>query len=319
MKRLILVLFVISATLLHAADIIITRSSTKINAIIEEVGTTSIKYRTANNPKGPLVVLETNQIATIIYGNGEVQTFEEEPVVEQPTTPTQQPMSSYPQAGYPSAYPQNNYGMGGYPFVDYKLIERQRQDSIKAAKKAAFKAKVDAIPRKHFLLANYTYTFGNKQSNVGLTYGWCHVAGVYVNMTLGVSGFHYKEDGSVWLEGLGQTSAYDSRWELTNTHTNQRISFNTGLMVRLGNPLYLMVGVGYCYHTMTYKAIDGDWIKITGPYYKNHAATYQIGLVANIKGFSLMASYAGYADEKHYPELSIGIGCTINGKKGGKK
>ncbi len=111
MKRLVLVLFVISATLLHAADIIITRSSTKINAIIEEVGTTSIKYRTANNPKGPLVVLETNQIATIIYGNGEVLTFEEEPVVEQPATPTQQPMSPYPQMGYPSAYP-NNYGMG---------------------------------------------------------------------------------------------------------------------------------------------------------------------------------------------------------------
>ncbi len=156
-------------------------------------------------------------------------------------------------------------------------------------------------------------------SSVGLTYGWCHVAGVYINATLGVSGFHYKEDGSVWLEGLGQTAAYDSRWQLTNTHTNQRISFNTGLMVRLGCPLYLMVGVGYCYHTMTYKATDGDWIKIKGPYYKHHAATYQIGLVANIKGFSLMASYAGYADEKHYPEISIGIGCALNDKKGGKK
>ncbi|MBQ0153790.1 MAG: hypothetical protein KBS70_03290 [Bacteroidales bacterium] len=90
----------ISATLLHAADIIITRSSTKINAIIEEVGTTSIKYRTTDNPKGPLVVLETNQIATIIYGNGEVQTFEEEPVVEQAATPAPQPMSPYPQNGY---------------------------------------------------------------------------------------------------------------------------------------------------------------------------------------------------------------------------
>ena len=315
MKRLVLVLFVISATLLHAADIIITRSSTKINAIIEEVGTTSIKYRTTDNPKGPLVVLETNQIATIIYGNGDVQTFEEEPVVEQPAMPTPQTMSPYPQMGYPSAYPQNNYGMGGYPFVDYKLIEQQRKDSIKTAKKAAYKAKLDSIPRKHFLLANYTYTFGAKMSSVGLTYGWCHVAGVYINATLGVSGFHYKTAG----EGKLDIDHCYSDANLTNTHTHQRISFNTGLMVRLGCPLYLMVGAGYCYHTLTYKATNGDWYKICGLHHTNNDATYQIGLVADIKGFSLMASYAAFVNDKHYPEVSIGIGCALNGKKGGKK
>ncbi len=328
MKRLLLVLFVISATLLHAADIIITRSSTKINAIIEEVGTTSIKYRTVNNPKGPLVVLETNQIATIIYGNGEVQTFEEEPVVEQPATPAPQTMSPlpqtmspYPQTNYPSAYPQNNYGMGGYQFVDYKAIEQHRKDSIKdaqkAAKKAAFKAKVDAIPRKHFLLANYTYTFGNKSHNVGLTYGWCHVAGVYVNATLGISGFHYKTDGFVGLDDW--SSYYYSDRDLTNTHTTQRISFNTGLMVRLGCPLYFMGGVGYCYHTLAYKATNGDWMKVRNGSESNNAMTYQVGLLADIKGFSLMASFGGYVYEKHQLEVSIGIGCAINGKKGGKK
>lgn len=317
MKRLVLILFMISATLLHAADIIITRSSTKINAIIEEVGTTSIKYHTTDNPKGPLVVLETNQIATIIYGNGDVQTFGEEPVVEQPATPTQQPMSPYPQMGYPSAYPQNNYGMGGYPFVDYKAIEQHRKDSIKAAKKAAFKTKVDAIPRKHFLLANYTYTFGNKSHNVGLTYGWCHVAGVYINATLGVSGFHYKTAGEVGLPSWD--NYYYSDWDLTNTHTNQRVSFNTGLMVRLGCPLYFMGGVGYCYRTLTYKATNGDWIKVRNGGESNNAMTYQVGLLADIKGFSLMASFGGYVYEKHQLEVSIGIGCAINGKKGGKK
>lgn len=317
MKRFALVLLMMSATLLYAADIIITRSSTKISAIIEEVGATSIKYHKADNPNGPLVVLETNQIATIIYGNGEVQTFEEEPVVEQPATPAPQTMAPYPQMNYPSAYPQNNYGMGGYQFVDYKAIEQQRKDSIKTAKKAAFKAKVDAIPRQHFLLANYTFTFANKLHNVGLTYGWCHVAGAYINATLGVSGFHYKTDGFVGLDDW--SSYYYSDRDLTNTHTTQRISFNTGLMVRLGCPLYFMGGIGYCYHTLTYKASNGDWIKVRKGSESNNAMTYQVGFLANIKGFSLMASFGGYVYEKHQLEASIGVGCAINGKKGSKK
>lgn len=187
----------------------------------------------------------------------------------------------------------------------------------KTEKKASNKAKLDAIPRKHFLLANYTYTFGNKSHNVGLTYGWCHVAGVYINATLGVSGFHYKTAGEVYLNNWG--SSYYSDWDLTNTHTNQRISFNTGLMLRLGCPLYFMGGVGYCYHTLTYQATNGDWIKVRGNNYENNAFIYQIGFVADIKGFSLMASYSAFVDGGHYPELSIGVGCALTGKKGGEK
>lgn len=312
MKRLALVFLMMSATLLYAADIIITRSSTKINAIIEEVGATSIKYHKADNPNGPLVVLETNQIATIIYGNGEVQTFEEVPVVEQSATPTQQTMAPYSQMNYPSAYPQNNAMMGANPFVDYRAIEQHRKDSIKTAKKAAYKAKLDSMPREQFLIFNYAYAFSNMHS-VGLTYGWCHAAGFYANAMLGVSGFHYKTAGTVGFESDWSGYYYDA--QLTNKHTKQRISISAGLLVRLKGHLFLNVGLGYSYYTRTYEATNGDWVRLEDP--KPSGVAYQIGLIGNIKGCTLMANYSAFANWR--PEISIGIGFAIPNKKGGNK
>ncbi|MCQ2053313.1 MAG: hypothetical protein MJZ03_05205, partial [archaeon] len=265
--------------------------------------------------------LEAKEIATIIYGNGEVQTFEQ--TQTQAPVQVQTPVQTQTYAPNMQGYqPYNNYAQP-YSMVNYKAMQKMREDSIKAVKKEekklAFKAKMDAIPTYHFLLANYAYTFNNSH-NVGLTYGWCHAVGVYVNMMLGVSGFHYKADYKQQINPWS-TDYVPTEKQLTNEHTLQRISITPGLLVRLGCPLYWNVGLGYAYTSQTNKATDGRWAKLDIKEIDAGGLCFQTGLVANIKGFSLMANYSftGLVPAVMNHEILIGIGCALDAKKGGKK
>lgn len=56
-------------------DIIVLKNATRIDAIIVEVDDNVIRYRKASNPNGPLFSQKTSEIASVIYANGEVQTF----------------------------------------------------------------------------------------------------------------------------------------------------------------------------------------------------------------------------------------------------
>ena len=80
MKRLstIVILCVFIACNLFAKDVIITRDAEKINAIVTEVSETEVKYKKVDNPNGPTFVIATAKIASIMYENGEVQTFKEQ-------------------------------------------------------------------------------------------------------------------------------------------------------------------------------------------------------------------------------------------------
>ena len=66
-----------------ADDVIVSVKSERIDAIIQEISDTEVRYKKANNPNGPTFVMKTSEIATIIYSNGEVQVFEHS---EQPTS-----------------------------------------------------------------------------------------------------------------------------------------------------------------------------------------------------------------------------------------
>lgn len=310
MRRLLFILTILFSAYVSAEDIIVTRSSQRISAIIEEVGPDYIKYHQASNPNGPIVRLEAYEIATIIYGNGDVQTFDAvAPLQQEPTAPANtSPQQQQPSFGQqPYMYPVN-------PLADYRLQQQMRKDSIRTAKKQAYQAKMDAIPKSHFLLANYAYTF-NRSHNVGLTYGWCHAVGFSLNAMLGVGGFHYvAKDRIKYAEDYHGYS-----YQLTNEHTCQRISIAPGLLVRLGCPLYLNVGFGYVYSTLTFRSTDGDWVNWGWNHY-DHKMNPQIGLIGNIKGFSIMAAYSGYfsADcDALTSEVMIGLGFALSNKKGG--
>ena len=82
MKHILAVLFLFVATMLSAQtqnhDLIITNSSERIDAVIIEVTSTEIKYKQADFQTGPTFVLAKSEIASIIYSNGQVQTFQQQ-------------------------------------------------------------------------------------------------------------------------------------------------------------------------------------------------------------------------------------------------
>ncbi len=86
-------------------DIIIKTNSEKIEALIQEVSDSEIKYKKANNPNGPMFIVKTDDVASIIYANGEVQAIEHK--------------------AQPAPQPQQNYGYGyGMTAAEAGMLQR---------------------------------------------------------------------------------------------------------------------------------------------------------------------------------------------------
>lgn len=80
MKRFTLFVFLCTIFVCNvlAKDVIITRDSERIDAIVTEISESEVKYKKLDNPNGPTFVLSTSKIASIMYENGDVQTFKQE-------------------------------------------------------------------------------------------------------------------------------------------------------------------------------------------------------------------------------------------------
>ena len=74
-KIVVLVLGLFVVLILHAQDIIITTDAQKIDAKIIEVSKSEIKYKELDNIDGPIFVLETSDINSIIYSTGKVVVY----------------------------------------------------------------------------------------------------------------------------------------------------------------------------------------------------------------------------------------------------
>ncbi len=70
-----LVLVAAYSNVIFAYDIIVMNNGDLINAKVEEVGPSEIKYRKASNPNGPLYKIETKTVLAINYENGEKDVF----------------------------------------------------------------------------------------------------------------------------------------------------------------------------------------------------------------------------------------------------
>lgn len=88
MKKLFLLaismMFAVTTFAAPAVDVIITTDAQKINAKILEVSQTEIKYKESNNQNGPTFTMATDAISSIIYANGKVAVFNNEPKQAQP-------------------------------------------------------------------------------------------------------------------------------------------------------------------------------------------------------------------------------------------
>lgn len=104
MKHIVtfIAMLVVSITI-FAQDVIITTDAKKIDAKILEVSKSEIKYKEADNLDGPLFILTTSDISSIIYSNGKVVLYnqtpqvaaeEEQSVVEQTSPQLPQPQNT---------------------------------------------------------------------------------------------------------------------------------------------------------------------------------------------------------------------------------
>jgi len=79
MKRVLLlaVCFVAFFSACLAQDVIVTKDSKKINAKVLEVNVDNIRYKNFDNEDGPIYTMLKSDVVTILYQNGQVDTFEQ--------------------------------------------------------------------------------------------------------------------------------------------------------------------------------------------------------------------------------------------------
>lgn len=110
MKKLSLFILFFVTICCYGNDIIITTQSEKLEVTIVEVGKTEIKYRKVNNPTGPLFVLDKADISSIIYDNGDVETFTVSTITE---TVNNQINNVENKSSLITRYGNNRYAMDG--------------------------------------------------------------------------------------------------------------------------------------------------------------------------------------------------------------
>jgi len=87
-KRVLLsaVCFITLSCACFAQDIIITKDAKKINVKVTEVNEDNVRYKKIDNLGGPTYTLSKGNIASILYQNGQVDTFETAAVAPAPET-----------------------------------------------------------------------------------------------------------------------------------------------------------------------------------------------------------------------------------------
>ena len=118
MRKFIILAFTLvcsfSSIIAAEYDLIIKTNSEKIEALIQEVSDTELRYKKANNPNGPMFVIKLSEVSSIVYANGEVQAIEHKAQPVQQVQPVQ-PQNQQGVYGVGRGY--NNYGYnvyGGY-------------------------------------------------------------------------------------------------------------------------------------------------------------------------------------------------------------
>jgi len=78
MKKIItIIIIVIAGFNAKGQDIILTKDGQKIEAKIEEIGIKTVKYKKYNNQSGTSYLIKKNDIASILYENGDYDVFNE--------------------------------------------------------------------------------------------------------------------------------------------------------------------------------------------------------------------------------------------------
>ncbi len=79
MKKIILLLLIFVSVITKAQDQLFKKDNSKLEVKILEITPTQVKYKLFSNPDGPLYVINKNEVALIIYKNGQHEAFKDAP------------------------------------------------------------------------------------------------------------------------------------------------------------------------------------------------------------------------------------------------
>jgi len=83
-KTFALLIIIVMVCGVKAQDIMITKDGQKITAKVEEIGIDIIKYKNFDNQTGPSYSIKKNEVASILYENGNFEVFPQQ--VQKSTT-----------------------------------------------------------------------------------------------------------------------------------------------------------------------------------------------------------------------------------------
>ena len=116
MKRLLLMIAILASGLtIFAQDIIVTRDAKRIDAKVLEINIDNVRYKDFENQDGPIYTIPKQDIASIIYQNGKVETFLTQTTPVAPQAQPTQPTQPTPQAQQPNVQ-QNPQGLTAEQF-----------------------------------------------------------------------------------------------------------------------------------------------------------------------------------------------------------
>ncbi|MBO4751722.1 MAG: hypothetical protein J5526_03100 [Bacteroidales bacterium] len=198
--------------------------------------------------------------------------------------------------------------------VAKEKAEKRRQERLEAERVAKEKAEKRRQERREYrrnlewtnsIVLNYSLTLLGGTSNVGLTYARCKFGGFYVNAMSGLEWHTANVDGTM------------DQYFVTNKKSHPRISFTVGGVIRVAKPVFAYAGAGYAYRGLNYKTADGNWVQYPkGEYNLGNCADLEIGLIGNIKGFTLQLGYSILLSESgHANEIKVGVGYSFGSKK----
>ena len=172
MKKILSLIFLLCAVIsVSAKDVIVKKNADVVEAKILEISSSEIKYKKLSNPNGPTFSIKISEVSSVIYENGEVESFtkkkqlEDKQVVENKST-NNTSMNSISSNDntldtnvlYPIIVGKSNYEMNGKVMVK-KDIEAFLKDNCATA----YNKWADGTMK---LTAGYTFAFCGVTCNI---------------------------------------------------------------------------------------------------------------------------------------------------------
>jgi len=175
--------------------------------------------------------------------------------------------------------------------------EKEAKVKEKEEKEQETKEEKTPIPLHTFFTVNAAYGLTPLWS-YGFKVGQYKTVGWYLSF---MSNFHFKGINQPFMEG--------EFYNLSDRKT-VRVSAQVGLVVHPCKPVSLLLGVGYGYHSLTYKTTDNMWYSY--PRRTFHGVDASIGFLFHIKSFTF--SVEVLTTNFRTSEVEAGIGFTLPNK-----